>query len=127
MAGEEMIRPDHALSCPVSIIDTENVRGYVQEMGQRETKNISFTPELSRFVDEQVKSGRFHSASEVIRAGLRLLAGSEIRSAELDEVRKKIAFGIGQLDQGKSIDGKAAFRELKSRRKKYLSKKKRRG
>jgi antitoxin ParD1/3/4 len=34
--------------------------------------NISLTPELERLVNEKVKSGRYASASEVIREGLRL-------------------------------------------------------
>jgi antitoxin ParD1/3/4 len=38
---------------------------------------ISLTPELDMFVQRQVKSGRFASSSEVIRAGLRLLEDQE--------------------------------------------------
>ena len=35
--------------------------------------NISITPELEKFVNEEVKTGFYQSASEVIRAGLRRL------------------------------------------------------
>jgi len=35
--------------------------------------NISLTPELEAFVQKQVESGLYHSQSEVIREGLRLL------------------------------------------------------
>lgn len=35
--------------------------------------NISITPELEKFVEEEVKTGLYQSASEVIRAGLRRL------------------------------------------------------
>ena len=35
--------------------------------------NVSVTEHLARFVADQVGSGRFSSASEVVRAGLRLL------------------------------------------------------
>jgi antitoxin ParD1/3/4 len=35
--------------------------------------NVSLTPELEKFVNQKVKSGMYHSASEVIRDGLRLL------------------------------------------------------
>ena len=34
---------------------------------------VSLTPELRRFIEAQVASGRDQTASEVVRAGLRLL------------------------------------------------------
>lgn len=34
---------------------------------------VSLTPELRRFIEAQVASGRYQTASEVVRAGLRLL------------------------------------------------------
>lgn len=39
--------------------------------------NVSLTPEFDRFVQKEIESGRFASASEVIRAGLRLLSDQE--------------------------------------------------
>lgn len=39
----------------------------------RVSKNISLTPELEAFVDSQVASGQYQTASEVVRAALRLL------------------------------------------------------
>lgn len=38
---------------------------------------------FSRFVDEQIKDGRFSNASEVVRAGLRLLEDVETRQRAL--------------------------------------------
>ena len=35
--------------------------------------NVSLTPELEKLVNEKVKSGKYTSASEVVREGLRLL------------------------------------------------------
>ncbi len=35
--------------------------------------NVSLTPELDKFVAEKVDSGRYTSASEVVREALRLL------------------------------------------------------
>lgn len=46
-------------------------------MTQRNTKNVSLTPELERFVADRVASGRYRSASEVVRAALRLLEKEE--------------------------------------------------
>ena len=44
---------------------------------QRQTRNVSLTPDLVRFVDDRVASGRDGTASEVVRAGLRLLERAE--------------------------------------------------
>ncbi|MCI0755803.1 type II toxin-antitoxin system ParD family antitoxin [Teichococcus vastitatis] len=46
-------------------------------MPSRSSLNVSLTPELTDYVAAQVASGRYRSASEVIRAGLRLLQRDE--------------------------------------------------
>lgn len=46
----------------------------------RKTRNVSLTPELDAFVDSTVASGRYRSASEVMRAALRLLLQQEHRA-----------------------------------------------
>jgi antitoxin ParD1/3/4 len=38
---------------------------------------VSLTPELRRFIEAQVASGRYQTASEVVRAGLRLLTAAD--------------------------------------------------
>ena len=43
------------------------------------TRNVSLTPENETFITEQVACGRFANASEVVRAGLRLLADEQRR------------------------------------------------
>lgn len=49
------------------------------------TRNVSLTPEIEAFIAGRVASGRFRSASEVVRAALRLL--------EEDERRRETATG----------------------------------
>jgi antitoxin ParD1/3/4 len=41
------------------------------------TLNVSLTPDLSEFIAVRVASGRYQSASEVVRAGLRLMERDE--------------------------------------------------
>jgi antitoxin ParD1/3/4 len=76
--------------------------------------NISLTPELERLVDEKVKSGRYASASEVIREGLRLLEEQEtMKQHRLAEIRQKIDRGLDQLDKGQGIPGAEARTRLR--------------
>jgi len=57
--------------------------------------NVSLTHELEQFVTEKVKSGRYTSASEVIRDGLRLLVErDQLYQLRLEELRKEIQKGI---------------------------------
>jgi antitoxin ParD1/3/4 len=48
-------------------------------MPNRKSRNVSLTPELEALVDAKVASGRYRSASEVVRAALRLLDERERR------------------------------------------------
>jgi antitoxin ParD1/3/4 len=43
----------------------------------RRTRNVSLTPEMEAFIDGRVASGRYRSASEVVRAALRLMQEDE--------------------------------------------------
>jgi antitoxin ParD1/3/4 len=52
------------------------------------TRNVSLTPENEAFITERVASGRFSSASEVVRAALRLLADEERRRTASDRAEE---------------------------------------
>ena len=57
--------------------------------------NVSLTPELEKYVSEKVESGLYHSASEVIREGLRLLKDQDaLRKIRIHEVRQQIQEGV---------------------------------
>lgn len=66
--------------------------------------NVSLTPELEEFVREKAESGRYRSASEVVRAALRLLQDREkLREVKLEELREAVQKGLdsgsaGELD-----------------------------
>ena len=80
----------------------------------RETMSLSPTPEQSSFVNSCVETGRYQSASEVIRAGLRLLADQEaIRLAELESVRSLIKTGAESIARGELIDANEFLASLR--------------
>ncbi len=67
--------------------------------------NVSLTPKLEELVAQRVASGRYGSASEVIREALRLLEDRDmLRSMRLEELRKQIAIGIDQADRGEYVE-----------------------
>ena len=70
---------------------------YSVHMAHRTTLNVSLTPELERFIDSRVASGRYQSASEVVRAGLRLL--------EEEDKRKSVSFSTREELEAKLLDG----------------------
>jgi antitoxin ParD1/3/4 len=63
------------------------------------TMNISLTPQLEKLVQDRVKSGRYTSASEVIRDALRLLDSRDRGTAQLNA---DVEAGLRQLDAGQS-------------------------
>jgi len=58
------------------------------------TRNVNLTDELDRFVNSRIESGRYESASEVIRAALRTLEREE------QEYEAKMAALRKALDEG---------------------------
>ncbi len=75
--------------------------------------NVSLTPELEQFVHAKVQSGRYLSASEVVREALRLLEERDhLREIQLQTLREKIAIGIEQSDRGELFDGEEVIQEL---------------
>ena len=64
--------------------------------------NVSLTPQLEQFIDKKVREGKYQTASEVIRDGLRLLAErDQRRTLELQRLRREIAVGLDQVENGK--------------------------
>ena len=74
--------------------------------------NVSLTPELEKFVEEKVASGRYTSASEVIRESLRTYEAEE-RWREY--ARKKIAEGMEDVKAGRLVDGETAMKQIRAR------------
>ena len=71
--------------------------------------SVTLGDHLAEFVNNKINSGRFESASEAVRAGLRLL---EEQETKIDALRETLATGELQLDQGKGIDGENFMNEM---------------
>lgn len=71
--------------------------------------SVTLGNHLAEFVNNKINSGRFESASEAVRAGLRLL---EEQETKIDLLRETLATGELQLDQGKGIDGENFMNEM---------------
>ena len=73
-------------------------------------KNVSLGKYFDDFVEEKVRSGRYATASEVIRDGLRQLEKQDRREIErLEILRAEVRKGLDDPDR---IDGEAAFQQL---------------
>ena len=77
---------------------------------------VTLSPELGAFIEERVAAGRFATAGEAVREGLRLLEEREQgREAVLAELRDEIEFGVEQAKAGKLSDGRAFFEQLRQK------------
>jgi antitoxin ParD1/3/4 len=63
--------------------------------------NVSLTPELEAFVSTKVESGRYNSASEVVREALRLLEEHDsARAGQLAAFHQELERRLAALDRG---------------------------
>lgn len=75
--------------------------------------SVALSPHFENFIRQQVDSGRFNNASEVVRAGLRLLEEREAeQAAKLQALRDAIAVGLAS---GPSLSEEEVFDELEAK------------
>ncbi len=75
--------------------------------------NVHLTAQLETLVQNKVKTGRYNSASEVVREALRLFEERDrIRELQIRELRKRINEGWASLERGEGVDGEEFFRLL---------------
>lgn len=78
--------------------------------------DVSFKPELERFIHSQVESGKYPSAADVILAGIQLPEERErIYQGRFEELRREVLIGVEQLDRGEVVDGEVVFQQLRDK------------
>lgn len=77
---------------------------------------VILTAEQEQFVAEQLKSGHYQSASDVVAQSLGMLRAQEefIRS-NTAELREKIASGLDQIRRGDTVDGRKTIQNLRTK------------
>ncbi|HEX3356375.1 MAG TPA: type II toxin-antitoxin system ParD family antitoxin [Tepidisphaeraceae bacterium] len=93
-------------------------------MAIRTSLNVSLTPELEKFVQNRVSSGRYQTASEVIREGLRLLEDREKeRDATFKSLESKLKRAAAQADRGELIDPDVVLKKIEKMKRKRATEK----
>lgn len=69
------------------------------------TRNISLTGHFDRFIETEVRSGRYSNASEVVREGLRLIERrKQEERAKLKWLRGAVREGLEEIDRGEGLE-----------------------
>jgi len=75
--------------------------------------NVHLTPELERLVQKKVRSGRYNSASEVVREALRLMEHrDELRTMQLRQFRNRVDQGLAEAGRNDGVDGETFMQGL---------------
>ena len=93
-------------------------------MATRSTLNVSLTPELEEFVQDRVATGRYQTASEVVREGLRLLEFQERdRDAAHAALKAKLEHAAAQADRGEFVDPEQVLKKIEARLRRRIGEK----
>lgn len=67
--------------------------------------NISITPELQKFIEEQLKAGNYKSPDEIINTALiHLQAHVELAPDEIKELQAEIDLGLEDFERGDFVE-----------------------
>ncbi|WP_018391336.1 type II toxin-antitoxin system ParD family antitoxin [Ancylobacter sp. FA202] len=73
---------------------------------------VDLGKQLENYVNRLVADGRYHSKSEVLREGVRLIQERESRLAALDAA---IARGLADAEAGRTIPAEEVFARLEAK------------
>lgn len=77
---------------------------------------VTLTAEQEKFIAEQIRSGHYRSADDVVAQSLGMLrAQEEFIRANVGELREKIASGVKQIRRGETVDGKSSIQNLRKK------------
>ena len=75
--------------------------------------SVALSTHFEGFIQEQVKSGRYNNASEVVRAALRLMEDERSREIlQREELRNAIAAGLAS---GRALPADTVFDKLEAK------------
>ena len=94
------------------------------DMAVRTTLNVSLTPELDQFVQDRVASGRYQTASEVVREGLRLLEVLERdRQERFNALKTRLEAAAAEAERGELHDPRELLKEIRAMKKRRVASK----
>jgi antitoxin ParD1/3/4 len=71
---------------------------------------LTITPEHEKLIQDQLDTGRYANAEEVLAIALQLLTRLDAeQQAWIEETRQQIEIGISELDRGEGVDGQIAM------------------
>jgi len=80
--------------------------------------NVSLTRELEKFVNDKVESGRYNSASEVVREALRLLEErDQARGVQIAAFNQELKHRLASLDRGDAVEPAVVRQRLQQKSK----------
>jgi antitoxin ParD1/3/4 len=73
---------------------------------------ITLTPELEKFVAEQIKNGAYRSIDDIIVQSLGMLQAKEEYERRLAELRGEVDRGLEQAKRGELLDADEVFEKI---------------
>ena len=74
---------------------------------------ITLKPDQEQFIQEQLRSGNYHTADEVIVEALQLLKKRDQHYKQwLEQTQEQVAVSLSELDRGEGLDGESVVAKI---------------